>query len=145
MRFTQSNYRFPFALALFLILLSLGSCSSGLEGKLIGTWQGSDFLFAKNEGPDLVATLNGGLEQHLMSTLTLNGDGTFAKLVGEYENGKGTWEVKEDLLITTNEEGNEFFYKLIKVTDTELVTSHEVLTETPSGKISGRIILSYTR
>jgi hypothetical protein len=92
-----------------------------------------------------VATLNGGLDQHLMSTLTLNEDGTFAKFVGEYDNGKGTWEVKDDLLITTNEEGNEFFYTLMKVTDYELVTSHEVLTDTPSGEISGKIILTYTR
>ncbi len=145
MTFTQSNFRFPFPLVLFLILLSLGSCSSGLEDKLIGTWQGSDYLFAKNEGPDLVATLNGGLEQHLMSTLTLSEDGTFAKLVGEYDNGKGTWEVKEELLITTNEEGDKFYYTLLKVTDTELVTSQEVHTDTPGGKISGKIILNYTR
>lgn len=130
---------------LLIISLCTFSCNGGLEGKLVGTWQGSDFLFQKTEGPDIAVTINGGLDQHLRSKFMLNEDGTFQKLVGEYDNGKGTWLVKDEQLITTNENDDEFIYTLIKVTDTELVTLHEVAIDTPNGALAGKIISSYTR
>lgn len=137
--------RFLLASILLIISLSTFSCNGGLEGKLAGTWQGSDFLFQKTEGPDIVVTVNGGIEQHLKSKLILIDDGTFQRLVGEYDNGKGTWLVKDDQLITTAENGDELIYTLIKVTDKELVTLHEVEIDTPNGALAGKIVLSYTR
>lgn len=145
MQFTQANFRFPLILLLLLFSLSVFSCSNGLEGKVIGTWKGSDFLFLKTEGPDLVATINGGLDQHLNSKLILKEDGTYEKLVAEYDNGKGTWKVKNDQLIISDESGNELIYTLLKVTDKELVTSHEVSMDTPIGEMAGKITLSYSR
>ncbi|MEP0713099.1 MAG: hypothetical protein ABJC55_14365 [Algoriphagus sp.] len=125
--------------------MGLGSCSSGLEKKLLGTWQGSDFLFVKTAGPDLVATVNGGLDQHVKSRLILNEDSTYQRLVGEYDNGQGTWKVNDDQLILRDEAGNELIYKVMKVTEMELVISQEVSMDTPSGELSGSITLSYLR
>lgn len=129
------------------LILSIGvfSCSSDLEEKLIGTWQGSDFLFHKTEGPDVVLTINGGLEQHLRSKLIFAEDGTYQKLVGEYANGNGVWLVDKDLLFTKGENDFEQVYKLVQVTDTKLVTRHEVTLETPDGDLIGEIILTYSR
>ncbi len=145
MKHTQPKFRFPLTVLLFLFLLSMFSCTSGSEGKLIGTWKGSDFLFIKTEGPDLVVTINGGLEQHLNSKLIFKEEGTYEKLVGEYDNGNGTWIVEDGQLITTGENGNVLIYKLLKVTDDELITSHDVSLDTPEGEIKGKITLSYTK
>lgn len=121
------------------------SCTSGLERKLGGTWTGSDFLFVKTGGIDFVATINGGLDQHLKSKLILNDDGTYKKFVEEYDNGSGTWELEDDKLITTGEDGNELIYSLLKVTDNELVIIHEVTLTTPNEEQTGKITLSYSR
>ncbi|MFC5623212.1 hypothetical protein [Algoriphagus winogradskyi] len=137
------NFLLPISLLIFS--LTAFSCSADLEDKVVGNWQGYDFLFQKTEGPDIVVTINGGLEQHLRSKLILSDNGTFQKLVGEYDNGKGTWVVEEDKLITTNENGEKLIYTLLKVTDKELMTLHEVDLKTPDGTLKGKIILSYTR
>ncbi|WP_192350638.1 hypothetical protein [Algoriphagus sp. Y33] len=130
---------------LLILLLSIMSCSSSLEKKLIGTWKGSDFFFIRKEGPDLVVTVNGGIQQHLNSKLILNEDGTYGKLVGEYDNGKGTWKVEDDQLITQVEDGNVVVYKLLKITDRELIIRENVTLETPKGELVGEITLSYSR
>ncbi|WP_339869498.1 hypothetical protein [uncultured Algoriphagus sp.] len=130
---------------LLVSLLCLFSCSGGLEGELVGNWKGTDHLFRRTEGPEVVVTVNGGLEQHLRSKLILNDDGTFQKLVGEYDNGKGTWTVEKDKLITMHENGDELIYTLLKVTDKELITQHEVELNSPEGTLIGEIILSYSR
>ncbi len=93
----------------------------------------------------MVATVNGGLDQHLNSKMILKEDGSYEMLIATYDNGKGTWEVDVDQLILSDESGNELIYKLLKVTDKELVTSHEVSIDTPSGEMSGKITLSYIR
>lgn len=142
---THSKSNFLFNIPLLILLLSMFSCSSGLEGKLIGKWKGSDHMFVKSAGPDLVATVDGGLARHLTSTLNLNEDGTYQRLVGEYDNGSGTWKLEEDNLILLDENGNELKYTLLKVTENELVTIHDVTMDTPSGELSGKITLSYTR
>ena len=139
------NQRFFISILSLILSLSMSSCTSGLEKKLVGTWKGSDFLFVKTGGIDLVATINGGLDQHLKSKLILNEDGTYKKLVGEYDNGSGTWELEDDKLITTGEDGNELIYTLLKVTDNELVTIHDVTIATPNGEQAGKITLSYSQ
>src|SRR5690606_18457538 len=133
---TKRNPRRQFlaSISLLILILNLFCCTGGLEAKLVGEWKGSDFLFLKTEGPDLVATVNGGLDQHLHSRLILKENGTYEKFVGEYDNGKGTWKVKNDQLITTSENGNELIYTLLKVTGNELITNHEVTMDTPSGE-----------
>ena len=65
--------------------------------------------------------------------------------VGEYDNGKGTWTVEKDKLITMHENGDELIYTLLKVTDKELITQHEVELNSPEGTLIGEIILSYSR
>ncbi|MEB2777193.1 hypothetical protein SYJ56_17895 [Algoriphagus sp. D3-2-R+10] len=143
----KSQYRINFLWCILFLVFPLGlfSCTSGLEGKLVGTWKGSDFLFQKTEGPDLVATINGGLERQLNSKLVLNENGTYEKLVGEYDNGKGTWVLEDDQLITRGESGNELVYLLLKVTDKELIIRHDVSVDTPKGQLVGTITLSYLR
>lgn len=128
-----------------LLILSLFSCSNHLEDKLTGTWKGSDFLFVRTSGPELVATINGGLGQHVNSRLILNQGRTFQKLVGEYDNGKGTWQVNGDQLITKGENGDEFIYTIINVTENELIMRYEVKVDTPRGELVGKITLSYSR
>ncbi|MEB2782857.1 hypothetical protein U3A58_20930 [Algoriphagus sp. C2-6-M1] len=142
---SQFRINFSGCILFLILLLGLFSCTGGLEGKLVGTWRGSDFLFQKTEGPDLVATINGGLDQHLDSKLILNKDGTYEMLVREYDNGKGTWVLEDDRLITTGESGNELVYQLFKVTDNELIIRHEVTLDTPMGELVGKITLSYSR
>nr|WP_139235829.1 hypothetical protein [Algoriphagus locisalis] len=137
--------KFSLSSALLVFVLGTFSCSAGLEEKLVGAWQGSDYLFQKTGGPDIVVTVNGGIEQHLRSKLILEEDGSFQRLVGEYDNGKGTWSVQDDQLIARNESGEEVNYTLIKVSDHELITLHGVELETPSGVLKGKIRLSYTR
>ncbi|WP_425639333.1 hypothetical protein ACPUEN_06690 [Algoriphagus yeomjeoni] len=137
--------KFLLPISILIISLTTFSCSVNLEDKVVGTWQGYDFMFQKTEGPDIVVTINGGLEQHLRSKLVLSDEGTFQKLVGEYDNGKGTWLVEDDKLITTYVNGEELIYTLLKVTDKELMTMHEVDLKTPDGTLKGKIILSYTR
>lgn len=129
---------------LLILLLIVFSCTGSSEGKLIGTWKGSDYLFLKTSGEDVVVTINGGLTQHLSSKLILSEDGTYQKLVGEYDNGKGTWELKGNQLITKGVLGDEI-YKLLKVTDKELVLTEDIALDTPKGKLSGKITLSYSR
>ncbi|MEB2785900.1 lipocalin family protein [Algoriphagus persicinus] len=143
----SSQFRINFSGCILFLILLLGifSCTGGLEGKLVGTWRGSDFLFQKTEGPDLVATINGGLDLHLDSKLILNEDGTYEMLVREYDNGKGTWVLEDDRLITTGESGNELVYQLFKVTDNELIIRHDVTLDTPMGELVGKITLSYSR
>lgn len=116
-----------------------------MEGKLSGTWKGSDFMFVKTAGPDVVATVNGGLGQHVRSTLLLKADGTYEMLVAGFDNGKGNWEVKDDELITTSENGNKVFSKLLKVTEDELITIQKVSMDTPEGELQGNITKSYTK
>ena len=145
MNTTQLIGRFFLPTFLLILLLATFSCSGGLEKKLVGTWKGYDFIFQKTEGPEIVVTINGGLEQHLRSKLILNEDYTFQKFVGEYDNGKGTWSVEDDKLITTQENGDELIYTLLKVSDKELMTMHEVELKSPDGTLKGKIILSYTR
>lgn len=142
---TTSDHNFLASIFQFVLLFGLFSCTGGLEEKLVGTWKGSDFLFQKTEGPDMVVTINGGLNQHLHSSLILHDDGTYGKLVGEYDNGKGTWVIVDDQLVMTSEEGNELTYTLLKVTENELVTIHDVSLDTPQGTLVGKITLSYTR
>ena len=132
-------------ISLLFFSLSIFSCSVNLEEKLVGTWNGYDFSFQKTEGPDIAVTVNGGLGQHLRSKLILNENGTFQKLVGEYDNGKGIWYVEDDKLIATLDNGDEIVYTLLKVTDKELMTLHEVEMESPDGTLVGKIVLSYTR
>ena len=75
----------------------------------------------------------------------LNEDGTYQKLVGEYDNGSGIWMLEDDNLVLLDNNGNELNYTLLKVTENELVTIHDVSMDTPSGELSGKITLSYTR
>lgn len=128
-------------ISLLFFSFSIFSCSVNLEEKLVGTWNGYDFSFQKTEGPDIAVTINGGLEQHLRSKLILNENGTFQKLVGEYDNGKGIWNVEDDKLIATLDNGDEMVYTLLKVTDKELMTLHEVEMESPDGTLVGKIVL----
>lgn len=141
----QLQRRFLACMPYLFLFLCLFSCNASLEEKLIGNWKGSDFLFVKTDGPDIVATINGGLDQHLNSKFVIKEDGTYEKLVGEYDNGKGTWYLEDDRLIIRNSEGDELEYKLLKLTDSKLVVGQEVSMDTPSGKLSGEIILTYTR
>lgn len=129
---------------LLIVLLFVFSCAGSSEGKLIGTWKGSDYLFLKTSGEDVVVTINGGLNQHLVSKLILKEDGTYQKLVGEYDNGKGTWELRGNQLITKGALGDGI-YKLLKVTDNELVIIEDISLDTPKGKLTGKITLSYSR
>lgn len=144
-RMRKLPIRFLVNMIFLFFFLSIFSCTSRLEEKLKGEWKGSDFLFVKTEGPDLVATINGGLNQHLNSKLILNDDGTYEKRVGEYDNGSGTWLLENDHLIATSESGSEIVYKLLKVTEDELVTVHQVSLDTPNGKLVGKITLSYRK
>ena len=130
---------------LVLLFASFFSCNGGLEDTLIGSWSGSDFLFQRTEGPDLVATVNGGLDQHLHSKFIIKDDGTYEKLVDDYDNGNGIWELRNDSLIIRSDNGNQLKYKLLKVTEKELVTVHDVTFSTPPGEIKGKITLTYTR
>ncbi len=142
---THRQPNFLLSIPMLILLLSMFSCGSNLKVKLIGNWKGSDHMFVKSEGPDLVATVDGGLARHMASTLNLNEDGTYQKLVLEYDNGSGTWKVEGDNLILLDENGNKLKYILLKVTENELVTIHDVTMDTPSGELSGKITLSYTR
>tara|TARA_R110002072_G_scaffold105301_1_gene230135 strand:+ start:89818 stop:90288 length:471 start_codon:yes stop_codon:yes gene_type:complete len=136
---------FLLSISMLILLFSMFSCGGSLEGKLVGKWKGSDHMFVKGTGPDLVATIDGGLARHLTSTLNLNEDGTYQKLVGEYDNGSGIWMLEDDNLVLLDNNGNELNYTLLKVTENELVTIHDVSMDTPSGELSGKITLSYTR
>ncbi|MDR7129661.1 hypothetical protein J2X69_002006 [Algoriphagus sp. 4150] len=141
---TNSIWTFSVMGAL-LILLTCFSCSGSIEKKLIGTWEGSDHLFIRTAGPDLVITVNGGIQQHLNSKLILNEDGTYEKLVGEYDNGKGTWKLEDGQLITQVADGNEVVYKLLKITERELIIQEDVTLETPKGELVGKITLTYSK
>jgi hypothetical protein len=116
-----------------------------VEDKLVGAWKGSDQLFARSSGPNLVATIDGGLSRQLKTTLKLNRDRTYQKLVGEYDSKSGSWELAENELILVDELGKTVLYKLLKVTNDELIISNEVTMDTPDGEIKGTIRLSYTR
>jgi hypothetical protein len=137
--------QFSVSILMLIFSLSLHSCNAGMEEKLIGTWKGSDHLFVRTDGPDVVVTIDGGLERHLVSTLAFNEDKTYQKLVGEYDNGSGTWEVVDSELVLTQDSGNEVVYKLLKVADNELIISHKLTMDTPSGELSGEITLTYLR
>ncbi|PZX47781.1 lipocalin-like domain-containing protein [Algoriphagus chordae] len=141
----EVSSRFLVCLPLLVLTVMMFSCTDNLEEKLVGSWKGSDQLFVKKAGPSIPVTINGGIERHLNSSFNLNEDGTYQKLVGEYDNGSGTWELKDDQLIIHDKSGNDLTYTLIKLTDKELVTIHKVSMETPSGELSGNMTLSYTR
>ncbi len=137
--------RFLNTIPWIIVLLSVFSCSGGLEEKLIGKWKGSDHLFVRTGGPDVVVTIDGGLERHLVSSLILNEDGTYEEFVGEYDNGTGVWFVEDKALILKNSSGNEVSYQLLKITDDELITRRELTMKTPEGELSGEITLTYQR
>lgn len=128
-----------------ILLINLASCSVGLEGELVGTWNGTDHIFRRTDGPDIVVTIDGGLDRHLISSLILNEDGTYQELVGEYDNGSGVWFVENKVLVLKNSNGNQVNYQLLKVTDVELITRRVLTMETPSGDLSGEITLTYKR
>lgn len=127
------------------LLLSIFSCSGGLEEKIVGVWKGSDFLFVKSSGPDLVATINGGLDRHVATIFEINENGTYQKHVGDYDAGSGTWSLEDEALILIDDSRNIVNYKLLKLTDNELVTVHDVAMDTPEGEITGSLTLSYSR
>ncbi len=67
MRETKLGSHLSLSILILIFSLSLYSCSGGLEEKLIGTWKGSDHLFVRTGGPDVVVTIDGGVERHLVS------------------------------------------------------------------------------
>jgi len=137
--------KFSCILPLLILSVCVFSCREGVEDKLVGAWKGSDQLFARSSGPNLVATIDGGLSRQLKTTLKLNRDRTYQKLVGEYDSKSGSWELAENELILVDELGKTVLYKLLKVTNDELIISNEVTMDTPDGEIKGTIRLSYTR
>ncbi len=145
MRETKLRSHLSLSILMLIFSLSLHSCNSGLEEKLIGTWKGSDHFFVRTGGPDVVVTIDGGVERHLVSRLVLHEDRSYQEFMGEYDNGTGTWKVVNEDLILNGDSGNELIYKVLKATDNELITRREVVLDTPSGVLSGEITLSYTR
>jgi len=137
--------KFLFSIPLLILFVSIYSCTDEPTNQLVGAWKGSDQLFVRSSGPDLIATIDGGLSRQLKTTLNLNRDGTYQKLVGEYDRISGSWRLAENELMLVDELGKTVLYKLLKVTKDELIISNEVTMGTPDGEIRGTIRLSYTR
>jgi len=132
------------SLVLFLFLFS--SCGGNAREMLIGTWEGTDFDFEQSEGPDLSAMIDGGKELHINGQLILEETGTYIiTAAGGMMNGKGTWEIKDDMLIMLDENDNEVINTIEDLSDDELVTSNEVAMESPLGNIAGKITLKYKK
>ncbi len=134
---------------LFLFALTatlLFSCGKSTEEMLIGTWSGTDFKFDQSEGPDLAAMVEGGKGLHIDGKLILEETGTYIITSPEDRmNSKGTWKVKGDNLMMTDEAKNEVVYTIVAVDEAQLITSNDVKMESPLGNIAGKITLTYKK
>ena len=141
--------RFLLGVPMIVLMIGLFSCDMAIsESELTGVWKGTEFKFEQTVGPDLVAMVEGGRELHINSKLALNEDGTVQITSGQgMVNGEGTWRfyVDGNVLIMNTNGGEETTYEVVKLTDTELITKHEVEFETPMGKLAGTITLEYER
>lgn len=131
---------------LLLISGSIISCGPGEKELLIGTWQGSDFTFEQSEGPDLAAMIEGGKDLHLNGKLIIEETGTYIiTSPDDMMNGKGTWELKDGMLVLLDDNENEVLNTIEEISEDLLVTSNEVAMETPLGNIAGKIMLTYEK
>ncbi|MBN7815998.1 M56 family metallopeptidase [Algoriphagus pacificus] len=138
--------RFLLGVPMIVLMIGLFSCDMAFsESELTGVWKGTEFKFEQTAGPDLVAMVEGGRDLHIQSRLALNEDGTVQITSGQGEmNGSGTWVLKENQIVVSMG-GEDTYYEILSLTDTELITKHEVEFETPMGKLAGTITLEYER
>lgn len=133
-------------LFLFIFPFLLSSCGGNTKEMLVGTWEGTDFDFDQSEGLDLSAMIDGGKELHINGQLILEETGTYIiTSAGGMMNGKGTWEIKDGMLIMLDENENEVINTIEDLSEDELVTSNEVAMQSPLGNIAGKITLKYKR
>ena len=138
-----TKLKFQIALLVFAIGLAW---SFNQKNDLLGEWQGTAFKFEQKEGPEIPAIVEGGRAMHLQSKLQLNPNKTYQMINPDGSmNGKGIWKIEENSLILTDERQNEVSYEILKNTSNQLITAHEVGMDTPSGKVAGRILLTYGR
>jgi hypothetical protein len=129
-----------------LILTVFSSCGKSTEEMLVGTWSGTDFKFDQTEGPDLAAMVEGGKGLHIDGKLILEATGTYIITSPEdMMNSKGTWKVKGNDLMMTDEAKNEVVYTIVALDEVQLITSNEVKMESPLGNIAGTITLTYKK
>ncbi len=132
-----------------LLVLMLGILSWNMADpveKVTGTWVGADFEFTLIEGTNLKEMVEGGKNLHLESKLTLNQSKTYQIIdPGGTLNGEGKWSLDGMMLIMNDQNGNATEYQIEEVTDTKMITIHQVSTKTPMGKVSGTIRLTYLK
>ena len=135
--------------SLFIFTMSLTfliSCGKSTEELIVGTWSGTDFTFDQTEGPDLAAMVEGGKGLHIDGKLILEATGTYIVTSPEDRmNSKGTWKVKGDELMMTDESNNEVIYTIVALDEAQLITSNNVKMESPLGNIAGTITLTYKK
>jgi beta-lactamase regulating signal transducer with metallopeptidase domain len=139
--------KFLLTVPLLVLMIGLFSCDmTGMNKKIIGTWEGSDFSFEQSEGPEMTAMIEGGKQLHMDGRLIVRENGTYQITVGQDDiNGSGVWKVEGNSFITTDARENEVFYEIIELIDNKLVTVQEVKMDTPQGTVAGKIILTYSR
>lgn len=139
--------RYLLAMPLLVLMLGLFSWKMAENAtNLTGTWIGSDFEFTLNEGPELKDMVEGGKSLHMDGKLILDQDKSYQIYDPRGTiNGQGNWSLNGKILVMTDQEGNAVEYLIEEVTDTRLITVHQVSTDTPMGKVSGTIRLTYSK
>ncbi len=141
--------KWKYLIGMPLLVMMLGIMSWNMAEpveKVTGTWVGSDFEFTLNEGPDLKEMVEGGKNLHLDGKLILNQNKTYQILdPSGTMNGEGKWSLGGMVLILDDHNGNATEYQIEEVTDNQMITTHQVSAETPMGKVSGTIRLTYMK
>ncbi|MEN2282484.1 M56 family metallopeptidase [Algoriphagus sp. SE2] len=144
---SNQKKRFFLSIPLLILMVGLFSCNMALsQSDVTGKWEGTEFVFDQTEGPDMSAMIEGGRALHEGGTLTLNEDGSMKITSGQGDmNGSGTWKLENNTIVVTMNGDEITYYEIVRVSDDELVTKHEVEFETPMGKLAGIITLTYIR
>lgn len=143
----ENKWKYLIGMPLLALVLALFSLKmTGQEDSVTGTWLGSDFEFTLHEGPDLKELIEGGKNLHVDGKLILNQNHSYQILDPKgATNGKGKWKLDSKNLTLTSQDGHVVAYQIEEISNTKMITNHQVSMETPEGKISGTIRLAYVK
>ncbi len=95
-------------LFMFLLIVSLASCSQSASDMIAGEWQISDIKTTSDIPEDQMESYNAQIEDMKNSSkIIFKADGTYEQTILD-EVGNGKWEVSEDgKVLTTEVDGNK--------------------------------------